>query len=169
MSFLARTANERQYAAMEQTMHQFYFSDEAVTCQFAEKLADFLRPGDTVLFDGPLGAGKTTCARAMIQHLNPQESEVPSPTFTLVQSYDTKHGPLHHLDLYRLSHPDELEEIGWHDLKHDIVLVEWPERLGPLTPAHAIRFTIQVGGDGSTPQTRTITLRAPQALVEALL
>lgn len=97
---------------------------------FARRLAARLRPGDTVLLSGDLGAGKTTIARTVIETLT-GESDIPSPTYTLVQTYETAAGAsLAHADLYRVETPDELDELGLEDLFEEaIVLVEWPERL----------------------------------------
>jgi tRNA threonylcarbamoyladenosine biosynthesis protein TsaE len=85
---------------------------------------------------------------------------VPSPTFTLIQTYNTELGEVYHFDLYRLKSPEELYEIGWEDaLSSGILLVEWPERLGYLTPKTAISVTIQ---SGKTPESRSITIERPQ-------
>ena len=104
--------------------------------QAAAKLAPQLRQGDTILLHGNLGTGKTVFARALIRALSGDEDlEVPSPTFTLVQTYDTPLGALWHFDLYRLENSDEIYELGWEEaLSGGIMLVEWPERLGTLLP-----------------------------------
>jgi tRNA threonylcarbamoyladenosine biosynthesis protein TsaE len=80
---------------------------------------------------------------------------VPSPTFTLVQAYDTKVGPVHHFDLWRLDGPAALEELGWDEALDDIVLVEWPDRLGDLRPPEALALAI---GPGTTPDGRSARL-----------
>lgn len=104
------------------------------TQQLAQRLAAWLRAGDVVTLQGEVGAGKTTLARALIHALG-VTGDVPSPTFTLVQSYDTAHFPLHHFDLYRLTSVDELDEIGWDDALADgAVLIEWPERAARRLP-----------------------------------
>ncbi len=111
-----------------------------------------------ILLRGDLGAGKTTLARALIRALckNPQQ-EVPSPTYTLMQSYDTPQGPVWHLDLYRLHHPDEIIELGWDDVHSTfLTLIEWPERLGYLRPAQAI--TLAITGVSGSDTARLITL-----------
>ena len=87
------------------------------TARLAERLGALLHPGDCLLLDGPIGAGKTHFARALIQSLMDVPEDVPSPTFTLVQTYDTGAGELWHADLYRLSSPDEIEELG---LTHEV-------------------------------------------------
>lgn len=84
---------------------------------------------------GDLGAGKTTFSRAFIQSITPPETIVTSPTFTIIQNYETLYGPLYHLDLYRIEDIDELYELNIFELfKNEIVLIEWPERLGPHMP-----------------------------------
>lgn len=120
----------------------------AATEQLAAQLAAILRPGDAVLLEGPLGAGKSAFARAVLRASRGDPAlEVPSPTFTLVQSYDTPRGTIHHFDLWRLDGPAALEELGWDDARADIVLVEWPDRLGGLRPAGALHITLTPIGD----------------------
>ncbi|WP_043831641.1 tRNA (adenosine(37)-N6)-threonylcarbamoyltransferase complex ATPase subunit type 1 TsaE [Muricoccus aerilatus] len=117
--------------------------DEAATRALAARAARLARPGDAILLDGPLGAGKSAFARAFLRAASGDVAlEVPSPTFTLVQSYDLPAGPAHHLDLYRLDGPAALTELGWEEAREGIVLVEWPDRLGPLAPADALRITL---------------------------
>ena len=121
----------------------------------AAELAAQVRPGDAILLDGPLGAGKSAFARAFLRSLtNDPALDVPSPTFTLVQTYDTPRGPVHNFDLWRLDGPAALEELGWDDLTRDIVLVEWPDRLGHLTPDNALTIRLAHAGD----DTREATL-----------
>jgi tRNA threonylcarbamoyladenosine biosynthesis protein TsaE len=92
--------------------------DEAATAALAARLAALLRPGDIVLLAGDLGAGKSFLARALIRAAAGEpELEVPSPTFTLVQSYDLPAGELWHFDLYRLAAPDEVLELGWDEAR----------------------------------------------------
>ena len=125
--------------------------DQEATERLARALAPLLRPGDMVALGGDLGAGKTTLARALIRGLtgDPDE-EVPSPTFTLVQSYETPAGPLWHFDLYRLCGPDDLFELGWDEAQAiAITLVEWPERAGRLLPPGRLALTLSVAGPES--------------------
>lgn len=126
------------------------FLSEQETIAFATDFARKLKTGDIVLLRGDLGAGKSVFARAVIRALSGDlELEVPSPTFTLVQTYDTPSGEVWHFDLYRLKDPEEIFELGWEDaLAGGIVLVEWPERLGPYVPktTQEIDITIQVDG-----------------------
>jgi tRNA threonylcarbamoyladenosine biosynthesis protein TsaE len=118
----------------------------AETEALAARLAALARPGDALLLSGPLGAGKSALARAFLRALAEDASlEVPSPTFTLVQSYETKRGPAHHFDLWRIAGPGELAELGWEEAREGIVLVEWPERLGALAPPEALRVTLAQG------------------------
>jgi tRNA threonylcarbamoyladenosine biosynthesis protein TsaE len=122
----------------------------AATEALAQRVAALARPGDAILLEGPLGAGKSAFARAFLRALAADPAlDVPSPTFTLVQSYDTPAGPVHHLDLWRLAGPTALEELGWHDLRADIVLVEWPDRLGDLAPSDALRIRLAHTGPES--------------------
>lgn len=104
--------------------------DAAATEALGRALAPHLAAGEAVLLYGPLGAGKSTLARALIRALTTPDEEVPSPTFTLVQYYDAE-PPLAHFDLYRLDRPEEVREIGLVEALDDgAVLIEWPERLG---------------------------------------
>lgn len=106
--------------------------DEAATRALAAALAAALKPGDLVTLSGDLGAGKTTFARALIRHIAGNDAiEVPSPTFTLMQTYELPRFPLVHADLYRLSGPAELSELGVDDVaENSVVLLEWPDRAG---------------------------------------
>ncbi len=108
--------------------------DAAATEALGRELSLFARAGDWILLSGDLGSGKTTLARAFIRALLPPEeaerTEVPSPTFTLVQPYEHTRIPVAHVDLYRLADPFEVEELGLEELAQDhVLLVEWPDRL----------------------------------------
>jgi tRNA threonylcarbamoyladenosine biosynthesis protein TsaE len=106
---------------------------------FAAAVAAVARPGDAILLSGDLGSGKTAFARGFLRAASKDVSlEVPSPSFTLVQSYATRRGTVHHFDLWRLDGPAALAELGWDDARNDIVLVEWPDRLGGLAPPDAL-------------------------------
>ena len=119
--------------------------DLAATERLAARLAGIVRPGMAVLLEGPLGAGKSAFCRALLRSLADDPGlDVPSPTFTLVQSYDTARGAVHHLDLWRLAGPEGLDELGWDDMLRDIVLVEWPDRLGPHVPERAIGVRLSI-------------------------
>ena len=120
--------------------------DSAATADLAAALAPHLHAGDVVTLTGTLGAGKTTFARLLITALAGRPIEVPSPTFTLVQTYDLPAGTVWHFDLYRLSAPDEVLELDWDEAVADgIVLVEWPDRLGRLVPAHRLDIDLRFG------------------------
>lgn len=105
------------------------------TRRLAARLARMAKPGDVLALSGDLGTGKTEFARAFIRTLADADEDVPSPTFTLVQTYTGKSGEIWHFDLYRLESPDEAFALGIEDAFHDgISLIEWPERLGPHLP-----------------------------------
>ncbi|MFI4999744.1 MAG: tRNA (adenosine(37)-N6)-threonylcarbamoyltransferase complex ATPase subunit type 1 TsaE [Reyranellales bacterium] len=124
-------------------------ADETATEQLGVTLAARLKPGDVVGLKGDLGAGKTTLARAILRAASGDPGLiVPSPTFTLVEVYETPRGTFWHFDLYRLETPEQVFELGWEEaLAEGIVLVEWPERLGPLMPKH-LSATLEVDGEG---------------------
>jgi tRNA threonylcarbamoyladenosine biosynthesis protein TsaE len=120
--------------------------DLAATENLARQLASVARAGDSILLEGPLGAGKTALARAFLRAAaDDPQMEVPSPSFTLVQIYDTKIGQVFHYDLWRLDGPRSLTELDWEDALDGIVLVEWPDRLGPLRPEGALTITLRLG------------------------
>lgn len=116
------------------------------TAQSAAQLGSLLTPGDVILLTGDVGAGKTHFARALIQSLLVEAEDVPSPTFTLVQTYDTSKGDIWHADLYRLTSSAEIEELGLSEaFETAICLVEWPDRLGDLRPHGALDLTLTQG------------------------
>ncbi len=116
------------------------------TEQLARKIAEYLAPGDVILVEGPIGAGKSHFCRAAIRHLLAKEGrdeEIPSPTFTLVQTYDLTSMEVWHADLYRLSDPSQTSELGLDDaFGTAIVFVEWPDRLGEGAPKTALRLSL---------------------------
>lgn len=131
-------------------MERFLPDDEA-TLAFGQELADMLRPGDIVSLEGELGAGKSALARATIRALTGDpELEVPSPTFALVQPYETPRGPVLHADLYRLGDAAEADELGLLDNAGAFVLVEWAERAAHVADAAniVIALAIPPGGSG---------------------
>ena len=122
-------------------------ANEQATVRLVTDIAAALEPGDLVTLSGDLGAGKTTFARAMIRYLadNP-DIAVPSPTFTLIQTYDLPRFPVVHADLYRLEGPGELAELGFDDLaKEAVVLLEWPDRAAGFLPPDRldVAFTLE--------------------------
>ena len=120
--------------------------DEKATEALAIRLAEIAKPGDIFALAGPLGTGKSHLARAFVRALTTPDEEVPSPTFTLVQSYASAKGPLFHFDLYRLEAPDEAVELGIDDaFAEGISLLEWPDRLGRLLPARALKIELAAG------------------------
>lgn len=130
------------------TMVRLPLPDQAATEALGRRLAALLRPGSAVLLDGPLGAGKSTLARALIRAAAGDPAlDVPSPSYTLVQAYDTPRGTLHHFDLWRLDGPGGVVELGWDDARTGIVVVEWAERLGGLRPADAIAIVLEPAGE----------------------
>jgi tRNA threonylcarbamoyladenosine biosynthesis protein TsaE len=134
----------------------------AATERLAAIVARNVRRGDAILLSGDLGAGKTHFARAFINALTPAPEEVPSPTFTLVQSYagEASGEPVEiwHFDLYRLKSPEETLELGIEDAFADgISLVEWPDRLGDLAPREHLELHLEIAADGAT---RSARLRA---------
>lgn len=126
--------------------------DADATARLGAAIAPRLEPGETVLLYGPLGMGKSTLARGLIRALTGPDEDVPSPTFTLVQFYESD-PPVAHFDLYRLTRPGEAAEIGLDEALDDgCAIIEWPERLGD-DPARwlgpdILTVTLAEQGDG---------------------
>lgn len=141
--------------------------DAEATTALGRWFAARLQPGNCLLLEGPIGSGKTHLARALIQALLAEEGrheDVPSPTFTLVQVYDGARAEIWHADLYRLSHPQEVIELGLDEaFETAICLIEWPDRLGPLTPPQALHLRFEAAGEG-----RRLTLSGPAEALQAL-
>ncbi|MBE0578909.1 MAG: tRNA (adenosine(37)-N6)-threonylcarbamoyltransferase complex ATPase subunit type 1 TsaE [Devosia sp.] len=132
-------------------MSQTFLPDDAATAELGASLARELVAGDIVLLEGDLGAGKTALARAIIRSLAGDPAlEVPSPTFALVQPYDTPAGPVLHADLYRLGDPREVDELGLLDNPQAIVLVEWAARAPEIVAAATVVVALAIppGGAG---------------------
>lgn len=118
---------------------------EAETAALGQSLSRLARKGDCLLLSGQIGAGKSTLARAFIRDRFGAETEVPSPTFTLVQIYEGEHLEIWHADLYRLTDPQEAIELGLMDaIDQNICLIEWPELLGDQLPATALNIDLSV-------------------------
>ena len=138
-------------------MIEIFLPDEAATKALGEKLALVLRHGDALCLAGPLGAGKSTLARALIRALTSPDQEAPSPTFTLVQFYDGPDFPVAHFDLYRLTDPDEAYEIGLEEALEDgAALIEWPQRLEGRLPANRLAIEITPMGDDGEARRATL-------------
>lgn len=153
-----------------ETTRRLALADEAATAALARAVARAVRPGDVIALWGDLGAGKTRFARAFIGALagsgEDEGEEVPSPTFTLVQSYDTPAGTVWHFDLYRLDSPDEVLELGFEEALADgISLIEWPDRLGALLPRDRLDLALEFG---ATAEVRVAKLTGHGAWTERL-
>ena len=127
----------------------FALPDEAATDALGRALAPRLGRGEALCLAGPLGAGKSTLARALIRALTTPDEDVPSPTFTLVQFYEGRGLPLAHFDLYRLTDPDEAYEIGLDEALEDgAALIEWPQRLEGRLPPNRLDIEMALDGAG---------------------
>jgi len=142
--------------------HEITLSSPDETRMFAQHLGGLLEAGDILLFEGEIGAGKTHFCRCLIQSLLREPEDVPSPTFTLIQTYEAPEFEIWHADLYRLTSPDEVIELGLIDAFEDaLCLVEWPDRLAELWPQNALTLSLKmtkVLGE------RNLTLRANNPL-----
>ncbi|MEL6724918.1 MAG: tRNA (adenosine(37)-N6)-threonylcarbamoyltransferase complex ATPase subunit type 1 TsaE [Pseudomonadota bacterium] len=128
-------------------MLRFELPDLAATEALAQRLSRRLVASDVIALRGGLGAGKTTFSRALISYLIGETTDVPSPTYTLVQTYQAPAFPVFHFDLYRLEHPDEVFELGWEETQDGLTLIEWPDRSGPHLPSWRLDLTIEIAGD----------------------
>ena len=133
---------------MARTLFEFSLPDEDATNTLGGKIAALLRQGDTLLLEGEIGAGKSAFARALIRARLGRMEDVPSPTFTLVQTYEDAAGDIWHCDLYRLTHPEEALELGLEDaFETAICLIEWPDRLGDVAPQTALTLAFVAADD----------------------
>jgi len=128
---------------------QISLPDPAATLAFGRRLGAVLEVGDIVCLSGNLGAGKTSLARGAIEAWTGQPEEAPSPTYTLVQTYEGAKGELWHVDLYRLKRPDDAWELGLEDAFAEAAcLIEWPERLENQLPANRLDIALSPEGEG---------------------
>jgi tRNA threonylcarbamoyl adenosine modification protein YjeE len=128
-------------------MKTHHCQTEEDTIRFAQSIAADL--SGIIALSGTLGAGKSTFARAVIQYLTKTNQDIPSPTFTLVQEYQTDNKSIYHLDLYRLENPEEIFELGWENMVNetDLVLIEWPDRIENFLPPHKTDITFHISNN----------------------
>ncbi len=134
------------------TSYEIALADASATEKLGTALSRVVVPQDVIALWGDLGAGKTSLARALIQALLARvgkQEDVPSPTFTLVQTYEADGLPIWHADLYRLSDPDELIELGLEDaLEQGLLLIEWPDRMADELPRERLDIELKEVGEG---------------------
>lgn len=144
---------------MEQIIRHLSINSEADMAALGFQLKGLLTAGNTIALQGQIGAGKSTLARALIQSALTVPEDIPSPTFTIVQTYDAPHFQIWHCDLYRLNSLDQIDELGlWDAFEDAVCLIEWPEILGEHLPKSAMILDIQVTGNNE----RSITITAPE-------
>ena len=149
--------------------HRIRLTSPEKTAELAAAFARLVRPGDVFLLSGQIGAGKTHFTRSLIQarlaYADRPVEDVPSPTFTLVQTYEVDGFEIWHSDLYRLTHPDEVEELGLFDAFDTAVcLIEWPERGKGILPEPDLEVHLETRGEG-----RSVVLRARSELGAGVL
>lgn len=131
------------------SIREIVLPDEAATAALGARVERALRPGEAVCLHGPLGAGKTSFARGLVRAATTPDEEVPSPTFTLVQSYAGARFPVAHFDLYRLEDAAEADELGLEEaLDGGVAVIEWPERLGAAQPPDRLDVEIEFAEPG---------------------
>jgi tRNA threonylcarbamoyladenosine biosynthesis protein TsaE len=149
---------------MTPAVRQITLADETATDRFAAAMAATLQRGDTLLLQGPIGAGKSAFARGVIRARLGRMEDVPSPTFTLVQTYEAPGGDIWHCDLYRLTDPDEVLELGLEEaFQTAICLIEWPDRLGADVPHDALTLTFAARAED-----HVVSIAAPPAWQDRL-
>ncbi|SBW12090.1 conserved hypothetical protein [uncultured Alphaproteobacteria bacterium] len=138
-------------------------ADAGETAALAARLAELVGAGDVVALWGDLGVGKTAFARGLIHAAGDPEEEVPSPTFTLVQIYEGGGTPVWHFDLYRLTGPEDIWELGFDDaLEEAVSLIEWPERLGRQLPLRRLDVELAFAPErGATARCARLIGRGP--------
>ena len=149
---------------MNEPFLTLHLDDAAQTLALGASIGARLQAGDFIALTGPLGAGKTTLSRGIIRAFVGEDVDVPSPTFTLVQTYSRLHDDtqatsltgsaldLYHFDLYRLKKSDEVWELGWEDLAGAVALVEWPDKAGEHLPDDRLDVVLSFDGDGRKAQ-----------------
>ncbi len=130
--------------------------DPAVTERLGAKLASVVRPGDVITLSGPLGVGKTALARGLIFALG-HKSDVPSPSFAIVQPYEDLRPAVWHVDLYRIEQPSEIDELGLDSAAEAVLLIEWPERMGSGAWPNALALSLDFGRNDD----RILTAKVP--------
>lgn len=143
-----------------------FLADESATAALATEIFDRLKDdfaGWTILLSGELGAGKSTFARAFI-HAAGHKGAVPSPTYTLVEPYSLPAGSIYHVDLYRVSDPEELRYLGWNELDEGLRLVEWPDRAPELADDADLELLLRYEGDA-----RAVEIKASSERGAALI
>lgn len=145
----------------ESVAAEFALPDEAATAELGAAIAAAL-PGDCaglrILLSGELGAGKSSLARAVLRGLG-HRGPVPSPTYTLIEPYETSRGAVYHVDLYRIADPDELEFLGFAELGHGLSLIEWPERVPGLEAQSDLEVALAYDGPGRRAALRALSDR----------
>lgn len=133
---------------MSELKLKFFCKTENETVLLGEKISRLCHKGDVLALNGTLGVGKSVLARAFIQKIC-GKTDVPSPTFTLVQTYETKDFDVYHFDLYRLKSPEEIFELGMEEAMYDgVCLIEWPEKMGGYLPKKSIIINIKHQPEG---------------------
>ena len=138
-------------------MYKFISKSEEDTINFANDFAKNLKVGDIIILSGELGSGKTKFTQGVLKYFG-LENEISSPTFTIVNEYNTKNTNIYHFDLYRLEQPEDLEEIGFYeytDVEDEVVLIEWPDRFFAYMPEDYLHLKIE---RGDSEQKRIITI-----------
>lgn len=134
---------------MSERFITYFAADAASLMAFGAVIYPILQIGDVITLTGELGAGKTTFARGLIQSALSENEDVPSPTYTLIQTYELADFDLWHCDLYRLNAPDDVLELGLIDMEADIVsLIEWPDKMGGHVNPDALNCHITFKGEG---------------------
>lgn len=127
---------------------EFNLKDENTTKNLGASISKMVREGDCIALYGSLGAGKTTFSRGFIQNLLQIDTEVPSPTFTLLQNYEHNGLNIYHFDLYRLEDEEEVWELGWEEIIDGVSLIEWPQNAKSLLPKNRVEIFLEFEGNG---------------------